>query len=45
VHFNVSIPANLTQRQREIIQEFSKEASSKEEQEGVHDKRAAAGAS
>ncbi|PRQ25487.1 putative chaperone DnaJ [Rosa chinensis] len=45
VHFNVSIPTNLSQRQREIIQEFSKEASSKEEQEGVHDKRAAAGAS
>ncbi|XP_004292361.1 PREDICTED: chaperone protein dnaJ 1, mitochondrial-like isoform X1 [Fragaria vesca subsp. vesca] len=45
VHFNVSIPTSLSQRQREIIQEFSKEASSKEEQEEVHGKRAATGAS
>ncbi|KAL9233690.1 hypothetical protein vseg_008650 [Gypsophila vaccaria] len=39
VHFNVSIPANLTPRQRELIEEFAKE-------EHVDcDKRAAAGAS
>ncbi|KAL6217753.1 hypothetical protein ACLB2K_010970 [Fragaria x ananassa] len=44
VHFNVSIPTSLSQRQREIIQEFSKEASSKEQEE-VHGKRAATGAS
>lgn len=38
VHFNVSIPMNLTPRQRELIEEFAKE-----EQE--EDKHAAAGAS
>ncbi|XP_059461321.1 chaperone protein dnaJ GFA2, mitochondrial [Corylus avellana] len=35
VHFNVSIPANLTQRQRELIEEFAKE------EQGECDKRAA----
>ncbi|XP_021908934.1 chaperone protein dnaJ GFA2, mitochondrial-like [Carica papaya] len=39
VHFNVSIPTNLTQRQRELIEEFAKE------EQGEYDKRAAAGAS
>ncbi|KAH9710260.1 Chaperone protein dnaJ GFA2 [Citrus sinensis] len=39
VHFNVSIPTNLTQRQRELIEEFAKEA------RGEYEKRAAAGAS
>lgn len=39
VHFNVSIPTNLTQRQRELIEEFAKEA------QGEYEKRAAAGAS
>ncbi|KAH9774588.1 Chaperone protein dnaJ GFA2 [Citrus sinensis] len=39
VHFNVSIPTNLTQRQRELIEEFAKE------ERGEYDKRAAAGAS
>ncbi|XP_008231339.1 PREDICTED: chaperone protein dnaJ GFA2, mitochondrial [Prunus mume] len=39
VHFNVSIPANLTQRQRELIEEFAKE------EQGEYGKRAAAGAS
>ncbi|KAK9684137.1 hypothetical protein RND81_10G188900 [Saponaria officinalis] len=39
VHFNVSIPANLTPRQRELIEEFVKE------EQGDYDKRAAAGAS
>lgn len=39
VHFNVSIPANLTPRQRELIEEFAKE------EQGEFDKRAAAGAS
>ncbi|XP_030547370.1 chaperone protein dnaJ GFA2, mitochondrial [Rhodamnia argentea] len=39
VHFNISIPTNLTQRQRELIEEFAKE----EQGEGY--KRTAAGAS
>uniref|UniRef100_A0A2N9FNV4 CR-type domain-containing protein n=1 Tax=Fagus sylvatica TaxID=28930 RepID=A0A2N9FNV4_FAGSY len=39
VHFNVSIPANLTPKQRELIEEFAKE------EQGEYDKRAAAGAS
>ncbi|KAK4801859.1 hypothetical protein SAY86_000062 [Trapa natans] len=39
VHFNVSIPADLTQRQRELIEEFAKE------EQGEYDRRAAAGAS
>lgn len=39
VHFNVSIPKNLTQRQRELIEEFARE------EQGDYDKRAAAGAS
>ncbi|KAM5552504.1 chaperone protein dnaJ GFA2, mitochondrial [Rosa sericea] len=39
VHFNVSIPTNLTQRQRELIEEFSKE------EQGEYGKREAAGAS
>ncbi|GAB2289062.1 hypothetical protein Dimus_023369 [Dionaea muscipula] len=39
VHFNVSIPANLTTRQRELIEEFAKE------EQGEYEKRAAAGAS
>ncbi|PSS10012.1 Chaperone protein like [Actinidia chinensis var. chinensis] len=39
VHFNVSIPSNLTPRQRELIEEFSKE------EQGEDDKGAAAGAS
>ncbi|KAB1224790.1 Chaperone protein dnaJ 1, mitochondrial [Morella rubra] len=39
VHFNVSIPMNLTQRQRELIEEFAKE------EQGEYEKRAAAGAS
>ncbi|CDP07724.1 unnamed protein product [Coffea canephora] len=39
VHFNVSIPANLTQRQRRLIEEFAKE------EQGEYDKGAAAGAS
>lgn len=39
VHFNVSIPTNLTQRQRELIEEFAKE------ERGEYEKRAAAGAS
>ncbi|GLT60707.1 hypothetical protein SLA2020_334630 [Shorea laevis] len=39
VHFNVSIPVNLTPRQRELIEEFAKE------EQGECDKRAAAGAS
>ncbi|KAK9910005.1 hypothetical protein M0R45_033982 [Rubus argutus] len=39
VHFNVSIPTNLTQRQRELIEEFSKE------EQGEYVKREAAGAS
>ncbi|PON52814.1 Terminal organelle assembly protein [Parasponia andersonii] len=39
VHFNVTIPANLTPRQRELIEEFAKE------EQGEFDKRAAAGAS
>ncbi|KAH9625879.1 hypothetical protein KSS87_016510 [Heliosperma pusillum] len=39
VHFNVSIPTTLTPRQRELIEEFSKE------EQGDCDKRAAAGAS
>ncbi|KAA8520268.1 hypothetical protein F0562_014524 [Nyssa sinensis] len=39
VHFNVSIPTNLTQRQRELIEVFGKE------EQGEDDKCAAAGAS
>ncbi|KAA8515705.1 hypothetical protein F0562_018684 [Nyssa sinensis] len=39
VHFNVSIPTNLTQRQRQLIEEFVKE------EQGEDDKSAAAGAS
>ncbi|XP_074263974.1 chaperone protein dnaJ GFA2, mitochondrial [Silene latifolia] len=39
VHFNVTIPATLTPRQRELIEEFAKE------EQGDYDKRAAAGAS
>ncbi|GFY90448.1 gametophytic factor 2 [Actinidia rufa] len=39
VHFNVSIPANLSPRQRELIEEFAKE------EEGDYAKPAAAGAS
>ncbi|GAU12692.1 hypothetical protein TSUD_121840 [Trifolium subterraneum] len=40
VHFNVGIPVNLTQRQRELIEEFQKE-----EQEESSDKDKAASAS
>lgn len=36
VHFNVSIPSNLTQRQRELIEEFAKE------EQGEYEKGAAA---
>ncbi|KAL1535921.1 Chaperone protein dnaJ gfa2, mitochondrial [Salvia divinorum] len=39
VHFNVSIPTNLTQRQRQLIEEFAKE------EEREDDKGAAAGIS
>ncbi|KGN45156.1 chaperone protein dnaJ GFA2, mitochondrial isoform X1 [Cucumis sativus] len=39
VHFNVSIPTTLTPRQRELIEEFSKE------EQGEDDKSRAAGAS
>jgi molecular chaperone DnaJ len=39
VHFNVSIPANLSPRQRELIEEFSKE------EQGEDEKAAAAGGS
>ncbi|KAM1158106.1 hypothetical protein FF1_028639 [Malus domestica] len=39
VHFNVSIPTSLTQRQRELIEEFAKE------EQGEYGKHAAAGAS
>ncbi|KAF3665073.1 putative protein -like protein [Capsicum annuum] len=39
VHFNVSIPTNLTPRQRQLIEEFAKE------EQGEYDKGAAAGAS
>ncbi|KAK9283980.1 hypothetical protein L1049_012238 [Liquidambar formosana] len=39
VHFNVSIPTSLTQRQRELIEEFAKE------EQGEYDKSTAAGAS
>ncbi|XVE74234.1 hypothetical protein DITRI_Ditri11bG0182200 [Diplodiscus trichospermus] len=39
VHFNVSIPKNLTPRQRELIEEFARE------EQGEYDKKAAAGAS
>ncbi|KAL3537347.1 hypothetical protein ACH5RR_000713 [Cinchona calisaya] len=39
VHFNVSIPVNLTQRQRQLIEEFAKEEHSE------YNKGAAAGAS
>ncbi|XP_011087248.1 chaperone protein dnaJ GFA2, mitochondrial [Sesamum indicum] len=39
VHFNVSIPTNLTERQRQLIEEFAKE------EQGEDDKGAAAGVS
>ncbi|KAI7747822.1 hypothetical protein M8C21_013237 [Ambrosia artemisiifolia] len=39
VHFNVSMPKNLTERQRELIEEFAKE------EQGEDEKGAAAGAS
>ncbi|CAO2833590.1 unnamed protein product [Amaranthus hypochondriacus] len=39
VHFNVSIPTNLTRRQRELIEEFAKE------EQGEYENRAEAGAS
>eukprot|EP00262_Sarcandra_glabra_P002455 TRINITY_DN1275_c0_g1_i1.p1 TRINITY_DN1275_c0_g1~~TRINITY_DN1275_c0_g1_i1.p1 ORF type:complete len:197 (+),score=33.82 TRINITY_DN1275_c0_g1_i1:73-663(+) len=39
VHFNVSIPTNLTQRQRTLIEEFAKE------EQGEYDKGAAAAGS
>ncbi|KAG5565079.1 hypothetical protein RHGRI_001087 [Rhododendron griersonianum] len=39
VHFNVSIPVNLSPRQRELIEEFAKE------EQGEYDKAAAAGGS
>ncbi|XP_031255951.1 chaperone protein dnaJ GFA2, mitochondrial-like [Pistacia vera] len=39
VHYNVSIPTNLTQRQRQLIEEFAKE------EQGEYDRHAAAGAS
>ncbi|KAJ7982174.1 chaperone protein DnaJ-like [Quillaja saponaria] len=39
VHFNISIPRNLTQRQRELIEEFAKE------EQGEYDRRTAASAS
>ncbi|XP_071736112.1 chaperone protein dnaJ GFA2, mitochondrial-like [Rutidosis leptorrhynchoides] len=39
VHFNVSMPTNLTERQRELIEEFAKE------EQGEDEKGAAAGAS
>lgn len=42
VHFNVSIPTSLTQRQRELIEEFAKE---EQQQQGDYGKGAAAGAS
>ncbi|WZZ01530.1 hypothetical protein YC2023_073858 [Brassica napus] len=39
VHFNVSIPANITQRQRELLEEFVKE------EQGEYEKRTASGSS
>nr|GMD59514.1 chaperone protein DnaJ GFA2, mitochondrial [Ipomoea batatas] len=39
VHFKVSIPMNLTQRQRQLIEEFARD------EQGEDDKDAAAGAS
>ncbi|KAF7824514.1 chaperone protein dnaJ GFA2, mitochondrial [Senna tora] len=39
VHFNVSIPSNLTQRQRQLIEEFAKE------EQGEYDKERAASGS
>ncbi|CAN8265771.1 unnamed protein product [Cochlearia groenlandica] len=39
VHFNVSIPANITQRQRELLEEFSKE------EQGEYERRTASGSS
>uniref|UniRef100_A0A7N2LB67 Chaperone DnaJ C-terminal domain-containing protein n=1 Tax=Quercus lobata TaxID=97700 RepID=A0A7N2LB67_QUELO len=39
VHFNVSIPSNLTPRQHELIEEFAKE------EQGEYDKRATTGES
>ncbi|CAH1416025.1 unnamed protein product [Lactuca virosa] len=39
VHFNISIPTNLSERQRELIEEFAKE-----EQAAEYEKGAAAGA-
>ncbi|KAF5187813.1 hypothetical protein FRX31_022599, partial [Thalictrum thalictroides] len=41
VHFNVSIPKNLTHRQRQLIEEFAKE----EQRENDNGAAAAAGAS
>lgn len=35
VHFNVSIPKNLTQRQRELIEEFGKEDKNEDEKQVV----------
>ncbi|KAL8155100.1 chaperone protein dnaJ GFA2, mitochondrial [Apium graveolens] len=43
VHFNVTIPMNLTQRQRELIEEFSKEEHGEDDK--TDEKRNAAGAS
>ncbi|XP_010442218.1 PREDICTED: chaperone protein dnaJ GFA2, mitochondrial-like [Camelina sativa] len=39
VHFNVSIPANITQRQRELLEEFSKA------EQGEYEQRTASGSS
>ncbi|WZZ74408.1 hypothetical protein YC2023_085778 [Brassica napus] len=39
VHFNVRIPANITQRQRELLEEFVKE------EQGEYEKRTASGSS
>lgn len=39
VHFNVSIPANITQRQRELLEEFIKE------EQGDYEKRTASASS
>ncbi|AED95612.1 Chaperone protein dnaJ GFA2 [Arabidopsis thaliana] len=39
VHFNVSIPANITQRQRELLEEFSKA------EQGEYEQRTATGSS
>ncbi|KAH6789695.1 gametophytic factor 2 [Perilla frutescens var. frutescens] len=45
VHFNVSIPTNVTQRQRQLIEEFAKEEENKGFAKEDDDKGAAAGAS